>query len=76
VHDQIAGDDPPADRTGCNVESFRDFGDRGKFDVIVPVTATIGNFDSHDALPASKIDATIRPNRVLTILALATLMMI
>jgi hypothetical protein len=40
VHDQIAGHDPPADRTGCDVKTFRDFGDSGKFNVTVPVTAT------------------------------------
>ena len=40
MHDEITGLDPPADRTGRDVETFSDLGDREEPDLIVAVTAT------------------------------------
>jgi len=40
MHDEIVGLDPPADRTGGHVETFRDLGDSEEFELIVAVTAT------------------------------------
>ena len=40
MHDQIAGDDPAADRTGGDVQAFRNLGDREESDVVVTMTAT------------------------------------
>src|SRR5271169_3411220 len=49
VHDQIAGDDPAADGTGGDVETFRDLGNREEFDLIVGATTTMGKLGGpHD----------------------------
>ncbi len=40
VRDEIAGLEPPADRTARNADAFRDLGDREEPDLIVAVTAT------------------------------------
>jgi len=46
MHDEIVGLDPPADRTGGHVETFRDLGDSEEFELIVAVTATTDMVES------------------------------
>lgn len=40
VHHEIAGLDPPADRTGGDLETFRDLGDREELELIVAAMAS------------------------------------
>ena len=44
--DQVAVFDPPADRTGGDVETFRHLGDRKKLGLIVAMAATVGGAES------------------------------
>jgi hypothetical protein len=66
VHDQIAGDDPAADRTGVDVETFRDLGDREEFDLIVGVTTTMGKLGGPHDFPRAfrPVVMSVRPDEV------------
>jgi hypothetical protein len=55
VNDEITGLDPPADRTGADVNTFGHLGDREEANLVAAVTATKGNVGgTHDAAPSSE----------------------